>query len=142
MTSATAPIFSDPTYTQTTTQNTKKSDGGSINKDEFLHLLITQLKNQDPLNPMDDKDFVAQLATFSNLEQMTGINTSMTSLLRQQQQLNTTAAVGMIGLEVKAQDGTSGVVSSVVVDDKGTHLMIGDKEMDLANVKEIKYKTA
>lgn len=43
---------------------------GDIGKDEFLNLLVTQLKNQDPLNPMQDKEFIAQMAQFSSLEQI------------------------------------------------------------------------
>ena len=44
-----------------------------LGKDAFLELLVTQLQNQDPLNPMDDKEFIAQLAQFSSLEQMSNV---------------------------------------------------------------------
>ena len=49
-------------------------------KDEFLKLLVAQLKNQDPLNPMDNQQFVSQLATFSSLEQLISINDAVTKL--------------------------------------------------------------
>ena len=52
----------------------------SVDKTEFLNLLVTQLKNQDPLNPVDSQDFVAQLATFSSLEQLMDINKAVTKL--------------------------------------------------------------
>ena len=45
-------------------------------KDEFLKLLVTQLQNQDPMSPMDDTDFMAQMAQFSSLEQMTNLVTA------------------------------------------------------------------
>ncbi|NLW11943.1 MAG: hypothetical protein GX028_08020 [Clostridiaceae bacterium] len=49
-----------------------------LGKDEFLKILVTQLQNQDPMSPMEDTDFIAQLAQFSTLEQMQSLNTSYT----------------------------------------------------------------
>ena len=60
----------------TTTNNNKKND---LDKDAFLKLLTTQLSNQDPLKPMEDKEFIAQLAQFSSLEQMQNLNKTLTS---------------------------------------------------------------
>lgn len=48
-----------------------------LDKDAFLRLLTTQLSNQDPLSPMEDREFIAQLAQFSSLEQMTALNKSI-----------------------------------------------------------------
>ena len=52
--------------------------GQELGKDEFLKILVTQLQNQDPMSPMEDTDFIAQLAQFSSLEQMQSLNTSYT----------------------------------------------------------------
>ena len=52
----------------------------SLGKDDFLKLLVTQMQNQDPLSPTDNKDSIAQLATFSSLEQMNNIAASMNTL--------------------------------------------------------------
>jgi flagellar basal-body rod modification protein FlgD len=51
-----------------------------IGQTEFLKLLVTQLQNQDPMNPMDNQQFIAQLATFSSLEQLISINKGVTAL--------------------------------------------------------------
>lgn len=51
-----------------------------IRKDEFLKLLVAQLQHQDPMNPMDNQQFLAQLATFSSLEQLISINAGISEL--------------------------------------------------------------
>ena len=62
-------------------QNVKTSSNTSeLGKNEFLQLLVTQLQNQDPMNPMDNQQFIAQLATFSSLEQLISINKGVTAL--------------------------------------------------------------
>jgi len=53
---------------------------GTLGQNDFLKLLVTQLQQQDPLNPMDDQAYVAELAQFSSLEQLTNINTGITSM--------------------------------------------------------------
>jgi flagellar basal-body rod modification protein FlgD len=79
----------------------------SLGKDDFLHLLVTKLQNQDPLKPMEDENFIAQLAQFSSLEQMgniaDGIETSNKWDLLQMQSLNNAMASGLIGKEIKAE---------------------------------------
>lgn len=61
-----------------TNSKTKKADS-NLDKDAFLKLLVTQLKNQDPLSPMEDKEFIAQMAQFSALEQMENLNETVKS---------------------------------------------------------------
>jgi flagellar basal-body rod modification protein FlgD len=51
-----------------------------VNESEFLNLLVTQLKHQDPLNPADNQAFLAQLAQFSSLEQLMSINQTLSNI--------------------------------------------------------------
>jgi flagellar basal-body rod modification protein FlgD len=51
----------------------KKTDNGSLGKDQFLKLFVAQLQHQDPMNPMNDNEFMAQMASFSTLEQVTNM---------------------------------------------------------------------
>ncbi len=52
-----------------------------MGKDEFVKLLVAQMSNQDPLNPMDGKDLAVQLAQFSNVEQLLNINSKLDELI-------------------------------------------------------------
>ena len=67
--------------TSSTTSSTSTSTKSTaLGQDEFMTMLLAELKNQDPLNPMDGKDFAAQLAQFSSLQQLSNLNTTMSSL--------------------------------------------------------------
>lgn len=71
--------------------------GSALDKDSFMLLLVTQFKYQDPLNPMEDKEFIAQLAQFSSLEQLMNLNDSMgqlTDATNNQQMMNATSYIG------------------------------------------------
>ena len=71
------------TYTDQTATNKSTSSTASaaqVSKSEFLELLVAQLKNQDPMNPINNEQFLTQLATFSSLEQLISINTAVTQL--------------------------------------------------------------
>ena len=85
-----------------------------LDKDDFLTLLITQLQHQDPTAPMEDKEFIAQMAQFSRLEQMTNMAGGFDKL---SSLLASTEAVGMLGAVVELADGeetVQGVVSQVL----------------------------
>lgn len=77
-----------------------------LGKDDFLQLMVTKLQYQDPLNPMQDEDFIAQLAQFSSLEQMSNISDALETSNEwdylQMQSLNNVLASGLIGREVEA----------------------------------------
>ncbi len=78
--------------------------GSMMGKDQFLELLVAQLQNQDPLNPLDPTEFTAQLAQFSSLEQLFSANESLSQMARaagDNQELGRLSAVGLIGRRVE-----------------------------------------
>ena len=89
------------------TTTKKNSD---LDKDAFLKLMIAQLQNQDPLEPMDGADYSAQLAQFSSLEQMQNINDTLNMSLDANyllsQSINSTMTANLIGKEVKIAGDT------------------------------------
>jgi flagellar basal-body rod modification protein FlgD len=76
--------------------------GKSMGRDDFLKLLIAQLQNQDPLKPLDNQEFAAQLATFNSLDQLIGINQKLDGMQSQQGILGQLGAVSLIGKEIVA----------------------------------------
>ena len=79
---------------------------GEVNQDTFLQLLVAQLEHQDPLSPMDNIEFTAQLAQFRSLEQLETVNSTLTALTNLQGVTNNTQAASFIGKEIKAQGDT------------------------------------
>ena len=80
----------------------KKADNKrqTLGQDDFLTLLVAQLQNQDPLNPSDPTEFTAQLANYSQLEQLFNLNDSMDKLAQSQNNSDRLSALSMIGKEV------------------------------------------
>jgi len=91
---------------------------------------VTQLQHQDPMNPMDDKDFMGQMAQFSSLEQITNLVAAT-----QQQAFSSqmSQAVGLIGHQVSwvSADGTngSGTASKVSISDGAIQITVGDSQI-------------
>ncbi|MBG0775089.1 MAG: flagellar hook assembly protein FlgD [Desulfovibrionaceae bacterium] len=73
-----------------------------LGKQDFLNLLVAQLQHQDPLNPMEDKEFTAQLAQFSSLEQLNAISDGINTMAQQSAYQDMFAAVDFIGKSVRA----------------------------------------
>lgn len=76
-----------------------------LGQDDFLNLLIAQLRAQDPLNPMESTEFTTQLAQFNSLEQLMDLNENMGELRKAQETGTNVQAVGFIGKTVKALGG-------------------------------------
>src|SRR5438477_5187023 len=95
-----------PASTLPTRDGTVVGPGGAMGKDQFLHLLVTQLKYQDPLNPHDGAAMAAQLAQFSSVEQLQNINQALAAQQTQftgiTNAMNNSVALSAIGKMVTA----------------------------------------
>jgi flagellar basal-body rod modification protein FlgD len=94
----------------------RKTGNQILGKDDFLKILLAQLQNQDPLNPMEDKEFIAQMANFSSLEQMVNISSMLERFMQTQTNQALLRYSEWIGKNVYWQeDGNtkSGIVKSV-----------------------------
>ncbi len=127
-TSATSGLLKGDSATEKTesTINTQ-----SLGKDDFLKLLLAQMQNQDPLNPTDNTEFVAQLAQFSSLEQMTQMNSNLESMIENNVQttdsINRAMMVNYFGMNINAE------VSDFVFD--------GEQPVDLNFILESGFTT-
>lgn len=99
---ATSATATQSSSAQSSTQSAAAAANVSMGKDQFLTLLIEQLKNQDPMNPMQNQDFTAQMAQFSSLEQLFGINDNLGMMMSSMNSANTASALNLIGREVTA----------------------------------------
>ncbi len=93
-------------------QKNGRSVGGTLGKDDFLKLLVVQLENQDPTSPLDDKEFISQMAQFSSLEQMTQMNTTLSNLIINNK-IN--LSYSLLGKYVEVLDKGSGQMESGIV---------------------------
>lgn len=104
--------ISQTTANSTTTSAAKKTMG----KDDFMQMLIAQMKNQDPTAPMSGTDFAAQLAQYSQLEQLTNMSSEIKNQSLNMYSMAQTQAVGMIGKTVTADGGNTIKTSGGSVD--------------------------
>ena len=112
----------------------------TMGKDAFLKLLITQIRYQDPMKPMEDREFIAQLAQFSSLEQMQQMNTGFAAF---QLMSLTTQALALVGRQVTAQvpgeaNPITGTVDAVTFKDGQPLLLVGDREIELGYVTQVR----
>lgn len=107
----------------------------TLGQDDFLKLLVTQMTSQDPMNPKQDTDFIAQMAQFSALEQSKVMQSDMAQMRSDQQIMQ---AYGLLGqtIEVQVDDKTTaqGMVSAVQMEAGTPKLVVGDKEYTLDQV--------
>ncbi|MFD2925527.1 flagellar hook assembly protein FlgD [Halobacillus naozhouensis] len=90
----------DSSFYLSNQQQTAGSGSNTLGKDAFLKILMAQIKNQSPMDPMKDKEFIAQMTQFSSLEQMTNLSQSMQEFMSSQSMTPVVKYSGLIGREV------------------------------------------
>ncbi|HOO57551.1 MAG TPA: flagellar hook capping FlgD N-terminal domain-containing protein [bacterium] len=122
-------------YSATQLGSASTTSNDTLGKDAFLNLLVAEMKYQDPLDPMQNEDFIAELAQFNSLEQMMQLNDSFEQMLIMQ---NLTQANTFIGLEVSWFDSEgnaqSGVVDAVEVISSEPMLIVGNEIVSTSDI--------
>jgi flagellar basal-body rod modification protein FlgD len=109
-----------------------------LGKDDFYKLISAQLKYQNPLEPVDDVDFMSQTAQFNMLEQLMNLNSSIQSLMQSQ---NTLYANSLIGKEINWLDENleirQGIVERVLFSEDGLQLVVDGMEVDIYSIVSV-----
>ncbi|MFD1928699.1 flagellar hook assembly protein FlgD [Sporosarcina siberiensis] len=130
----------------------RKTGDGTLGKDDFMKLLITQLQNQDPTNPMKDNEFIAQMAQFSSLEQTMNLSKSFEKFAEAQGQSQLIQYNQFVGKNIKwhqiteelsedgkpvVSEGTGMIASVKFVNGSAIFTMEGGKELTPGNISEV-----
>lgn len=128
---------------------TERKVGDQLGKDDFLKLLITQLQNQDPSSPLDNTEFIAQMATFSTLEQMVNIGSKIDVLAENNKQNSLLNYSTFVGKEVKwhsidqtgeepiVNEGTGKIQSIQYKDNNVTFILDDGTKLEPGNISEV-----
>lgn len=136
-------VSSKDQWNYTSSDSTTKTTGNStLGKDQFLKILITQLQNQDPMQPMEDKEFIAQMAQFTSVEQLMNISTQLTAM---NQSLGSVS--GLIGKDITWTDTATqlpktGNVESIVVSNGIQYAVVGNERIALTDITQIQNASA
>ena len=113
--------------------------GGALGKDEFMKMLVAQMQNQDPMEPMDNSQMTAQLAQFSSLEQMENLNGQFEGF-----QQGTAAAMSMMNsgkpvvLELAEGGTVSGILEKVQWSNGDTQYVVDGKYYSMSDIISLK----
>ena len=124
---------------QTGTQAPVPGKNAQLGKDQFLKLFVAQLQHQDPMNPMQDTEFMGQMASFSTLEQVTNLATANAQIA---DNLSSTSAVGLLGRTVtwtdEADVSHTGVVEKVTTAGGTPSLTVGGTDgVELSTISQV-----
>jgi flagellar basal-body rod modification protein FlgD len=109
----------------------------TLGKDDFLRILLTQLTHQDPTSPLEDKEFVAQMAQFSTLEQMTNMSSEMAKVFGI---MARSQAIGLLGKTVEIAQGENRVSGRVeeITGSEFPQILVQGRYYDVSQVLSVK----
>ena len=115
----------------------------TLEKDDFLKLLIVQLENQDPTKPLEDKEFISQMAQFSSLEQMTEMNKTLTNLITN---YKSSLSYALLGKEVEVFNSVtdelnSGLVTEITFGNEGPLISFNGFSYSIDDVTKVSMYT-
>lgn len=130
-----------PYYSVTNKSSDKSGQDKAMGKDEFLKILIAQIQNQDPMQPMEDKEFIAQMAQFTSVEQLMNMAKSM-DRLTQSIGISSSLIGKTITWEVKPINGgnpivRSGYVNSISVKDGESFAVVDKEEIAISRILSV-----
>ncbi len=136
--SAISPVASSPTAPASSPAASASSSASLLNTNNFMQLMIAQMKNQDPTSPTSTTDFVTQLAQFSSVQGINQLNQSISSLVSMQ---GLSQGVNLIGKTVTytnaAGNSASGTVSSVAMVGGQPQLVINSTNVGLSQIQSV-----
>jgi flagellar basal-body rod modification protein FlgD len=104
-----------PYYSADNKSTAKSGQENTLGKDEFLKILVAQIKNQDPMKPLEDKEFIAQMAQFTSVEQLMNMSIELKAL-KNSLGFTSTLIGKSIEWETASADGSTGIVKNGIVD--------------------------
>lgn len=131
-------------YTQQPLKDKTQPPQQELGKQDFLNLLMTQLRHQDPLNVQEDREFIAQLAQFSSLEQSSNLSLAMENMLGLQQ---LTQGAALIGKEIETvlpvegqEEGEifRGIVEETTLDQGEIKLLVNGKKISFRDITSVR----
>ena len=109
-----------------------------LGQDDFLQLLVTQMRNQDPMQPVSDTEFIAQMAQFSSLEQTKSMGADIAKLRQGNDFLQATNLLGKnVHLTIGNMAFTKGIVTDLNVKDGEARIIVGNKTYTLDQVTSV-----
>ncbi|RUT29715.1 flagellar hook capping protein [Paenibacillus zeisoli] len=140
-----------PNYSTQNVAKASSKDNQTMGKDQFLKILVTQLGNQDPMQPLEDKEFIAQMAQFTSVEQLMNISGQLTAMNqnlgnlsgligKQVSWIDTTETSGFdfnTGKPVTTTTTANGIVDSIVIRGGVQYAKVGSREVAIDKITQI-----